>query len=115
MPSSGTVFQIIPEGGNHFWIVISEVMNGKVLAVNVTDAKHCQDSPCKIGVGDHPVIEKPSAVHYRKAREFDARLVDDRLAAGTLVRQLADCTPELLNRIIEGARIADDLTMRFLD
>jgi sensor domain CHASE-containing protein len=115
MPKPGTVFQVVPEGGNHFWVVISAPLNGKVLVVNITDEKHCPDSPCKLAVGEHPVLIKASAVHYRKTREFEAVKIDEQLQNPDLVRQLHDCTADLFQRIIDGARNADGLTLRFLD
>jgi hypothetical protein len=115
MPTPGTVFQVIPEGGNHFWIVVSTVRNGLVLAVNITDIRNCPDSPCVIEVGEHPAVTKRSVVFYRKAREFDAGKIDLFLAGGTQLRQLPDCSADLLARIIQGAKVADDLTLRFLD
>src|SRR5258706_478217 len=101
MPKPGTVFQLIPEGDNHFWIVVSRERHGLVLAVNTTDAEKCPDSPCKINVGDHPSITKPSSIYYRKAREFDGRKIDKELANGRYVRRLPDCSPLILQRIID--------------
>jgi hypothetical protein len=115
MPEPGTVFQIVPEGGNHFWVVISAELNGKILAVNITDEGHCPDSPCKVAVGEHPRLVKASVAYYRKAREFEAVKVDEQLQNPTLVRRLENCSPELLRKIVEGARNAEDLTFRFLD
>lgn len=115
MPTPGTVFQVIPEGGNHFWAVISAARNGLVLAVNITDIKHSPDSPCVIEVGEHPAVTKRSAVFYRKAREFEAERIDEFIAGGVQLRQLPDCSAALLARIIQGAKVADDLTFRFLD
>jgi len=76
MAQLGTVFQIIPEGGNHFWFVISHEKDGLLLAVNVTDAVNCPDSTCVLNPGDHPAIVKPSAVYYRKARLFESQKID---------------------------------------
>lgn len=104
MPIPGTVFQVIPEGGNHFWVVISKPINGNVLVVNITDADHCPDSTCTLHIGDHPIITKESVVYYRKSREFTATAIDAQIAEGTMVRKLDDCSSEVLNRIIEGAR-----------
>lgn len=115
MPRPGTVFQIVPEGDNHFWVVISAPLNGMVLAVNITDIENCPDSPCKIAIGEHECVRKESAVHYRKAREFDEGMVDLQLQNPELVRQLQECSPDLLRKIVEGAKNADDLTLRFLD
>jgi hypothetical protein len=114
MPTPGTVFQVIPEGGNHFWIVISAPKNGRVLAVNITDAKNCPHSPCIIEIGEHPAVTMQSAVYYRKAREFEGVKIDEFIATGENIRRLADCSPVLLERIIDGARKSDELTFRFL-
>ena len=114
MPQPGSVFQLVGDG-HHCWIVISLVRNGTVLAVNITDVKHSPDSPCKLNVGDHPHITKPSVAYFRKAREFDAQSIDREIQAGIAVRQLPDCRPDVLQRIIDGAKIADDLTCRFLE
>jgi hypothetical protein len=115
MAKIGTVFQIVPEGGNHFWIVISREKKGLVLAVNTTDAIKCPDSPCKLNSADHPAITKPSAIIYRCAREFEAAKIDKLCAEGRYIRQLADCSEVLIQRIITGAKQADDLTLKLLD
>ncbi|HEY6170458.1 MAG TPA: hypothetical protein VI454_20665 [Verrucomicrobiae bacterium] len=109
------MLQLTIETRNHFWIVISSVKNGQVLAVNITDACHCPESPCKLLVGDHPVITKPSVVFYRKARLFDASAVDEQLKDGSSVRRLDDCSEALLKRIIKGAFESDDITRKLLD
>ena len=114
MPKPGTVFQL--EGqDHHIWFVISKEIAGLVLAVNATDESHCPDSPCKLKPGDHPRIRKPSAIYYRKAREFEARKIDREIASGKFVKQLEDCSLSILERIIAGAKKADDLTLRFRD
>jgi len=105
----------VPEGGNHFWVVLSPVKNGRVLAANITDYAHCPDSPCVLETGDHPAITKRSVVYYRKAREFEAARIDLLITGGVQVRKLTDCRPEVLARIIAGAKVADDLTRRFLE
>jgi hypothetical protein len=115
MPKIGTCFQLIPEGeDHHFWIVISKVVNGRVLVANITDSAKCFDSPCHFEVGEHATILKPSAVYYKKARTFNAKSVDERLAEGQFVRQLPDYPIELVDKIIAGARKADDLTLKLL-
>lgn len=115
MAIPGTVFQLVPEGGNHFWIVISKEKDGLVLAVNFTDGENWPDSPCLLQPGEHPEIKKPSTICYRRAHEFESQKIDALCAQGTLVRQLANFSPALLQRVIDGAKKADDLTLRFLD
>jgi hypothetical protein len=115
MPAIGTCFQVIPEGDNHFWIVISKIFDGRVFVVNITKSVKCPDSPCHFAVGEHSTITEPSAVFYRKARTFSATNVDAQLADGQLVRRLEDYPPELVKRIIDGAQTPDcGLTLKFL-
>lgn len=113
MPHPGLVFQLTSEGGNHFWVVISPVVNGLVLAVNITDFLNCPDSPCVFEAGVHEVITKRSVAYYRKAREFEACKIDQLLEAGQYLRRLKDFPPELLHHLVAGATKADDLTFRF--
>gem|GEM_PF-2673708 len=80
----------------------------------MTDERHCVDSPCKLKIGDHPFITKNTAIYYKKAREFDAALIDKECASGERVRRLDDCTPQVLDRVISGARASDDLTAKLL-
>lgn len=114
MPQPGTIFQLKGDG-YHLWVVASKVKNGKILAINVTDEQHCPDSPCKIQLGEHPSISKPSVAYYRKAREFSAAAIDRELQLGAAVVAHAVCSPQLLQKIVEGAFKANDLTRRFLD
>ena len=113
MPHPGLVFQLTSEGGNHFWVVISPVVDGLVLAVNITGFRNCPDSPCAFEAGAHDVITKRSVAFYRKAREFEACKIDQFLEAGQYLRRLQDFPPELLHRLVDGANKADDLTFRF--
>lgn len=114
MPAIGTCFQLIPEGDNHIWIVISKPLDGRVLCVNITDAERCLDSPCQFERDEHCTIEKRSAVIYRKARTFEAVKVDAELAWGKFVRQFPPYSDALVKRIVEGAKQATDLTGKFL-
>ncbi len=82
--------------------------------MNVTDAVNCPDSTCVLNPGDHPAIVKPSAVYYRKARLFESQKIDALIAEGKYIRGLAKCTPAILQKIISGAKSADDLTLKFL-
>ena len=96
MPHLGQVFQLTSdEGGNHFWVVISPVVDGLVLAVNITDFRNCPDSPCVFEAGIHDVITKRSVAFYRKAKEFEACKIDKFLEEGKYLRRLQDFPPEL--------------------
>jgi hypothetical protein len=114
LPYPGLAFQLKGDG-NHLWIVISKEKDGKVLSVNATDSKNAADSPCQIAEGEHEWIKKPSAIFYRKAREFSVTEVEKQISSGTALIRHKDASPELLGKIIEAAFQAEDLTRRFLD
>lgn len=108
----GLVFWLIPAGEcthPHPWFVISDEVSGKVLTVNVTDAKNYQ-STCVLAPGDHPDITKPSAVFYRMHREREAAGIGLALGAGIGIRHLKDASPALLTRIITGLIASTDVT-----
>jgi hypothetical protein len=47
--------------------------------------------------------------------KFDSAKIDKLCAQGSYLRQLDDCSPELVKRIVAGAKQADDLTLKLLD
>jgi len=114
MPSVGTAFQARGDD-NHIWVVISEPKNGKILVVNFTDEKHNSDKSCCANNSNYCELTKPSVIFYKMAREYTALAVDVQLQTQEHVRRLADCPPELLLKIIEGAKISDEFKPRFLD
>ncbi|HEY1662643.1 MAG TPA: hypothetical protein VGI03_09510 [Verrucomicrobiae bacterium] len=116
MPNKGTCFQLLlnPETEkNHFWIVISEIVDGRVLVANITDSLKCPDSPCHFTVDEHSTITKPSAVHYKRCRAYIAANIDIELSRGVSIRQLPDYPKPLVDRIIAGAKLADPITFKF--
>lgn len=114
MPAKGTCFQLRGHG-NHMWVVVSDPDDeGYVLGLNVTDEKNERESPCKLDVGDHEFVEKPSVICYRRARLFPVEKLDEHLKTEFHVRAFAPVSPELFERIIEGARASDDLLPKFL-
>ena len=117
MPAIGTCFQLLINDEaeqNHFWVVVSEPIDGQVLIVNLTGREKCPDSPCHFAIGEHPAIIKPSVIYYYKARTHDAAIMDAQLGGGRYFRVLAPFSADLVNRIREGARNAEDLTLKFL-
>jgi hypothetical protein len=114
MIQPGTIFRLLV-GGSHFHVVISNEMNSKVLCVNFTDSSNDPDSPCKLTPGEHECITKESVIPYRRAKEWPAKVVKDELEKGTAIQWVGQCSDDLLAKIIEGARKADDLTARFLE
>jgi hypothetical protein len=106
----GTVFRLkMP--GSHYWVIISDNFDGRYLGVNITDVSHAPHSPCKIGIGEHPVISKTSCIVYKRAMTFEAEKLKD---ISKFADVLSPCDSKLLNKIIEGAFLADDLTASYL-
>jgi hypothetical protein len=106
----GLVFQPLAEGC-HPWIIISEERDGKVLAVNITDVSGFNNPTCVLGIGDHPIVTKPSAVYYKIAQEFIVTKLEKNLKKYCTVHKDL-CSNEVLARIIEGALIDEDFTPR---
>jgi hypothetical protein len=116
MAFAGTMFRLAEHlVGSHYWLVISEPLSGKVLCVNITDGMNCPDSPCHLSIGEHSCITKPSAIVYRRAREFSAEIIAAEKNNPRDLEFFDDASPAMLSRIIAGAKIADDLTARLLD
>jgi hypothetical protein len=95
-----------PKTHPHF--VISKVVSGKVLVVNITDRKNIE-STCYIDAGEHESVTKPSAVYYRLCSEHDAEKMSHALAKGVGVRLLNDLSTELLARVVAGAASSKDI------
>jgi hypothetical protein len=109
----GTVFQLIGDAF-HFWVVASDPKDGKVLALNITDGNKAPDSPCQIATGEDGFVTKPSAAYYKKAREFPVEALQDELRRGQNIRTVGQCSAPLLEKMITGAKQADDFTTKFL-
>jgi hypothetical protein len=98
--------------GAHPSIILCEPLDGKILVLNVSDAtKH--ESTCYLDAGDHPAITKKSAVLYWRSRVVNAIAIEELKAQRETV--FAEVLKEeLLQRIFEGARNADDFAPKYL-
>ena len=97
----GTVFRPFSEE-THPIIIISNELEGYVLAVNLSDAAKHPDSPCFIKKGEHPAITKDSAVYYKEAKPREVALLKKNLHKYAKVYE-EPCSEEILQRIIKGA------------
>ncbi len=93
--------------GNHLHIFISrETRDGFFALVSLTThgrSPRCGRGKCVIvQPDDHPWVNRPSCVPYRRALLTPARPLVDAKRQGTL-RQHAPCSPALLRRFQEGA------------
>ena len=93
----------------HPWVVVSCTVRGMVLLVNVTDEENYPESPCKIAIGEHPDVIKPSVIKYPEATEMPEREMKSTISRGINVRHCADVTPALLAKILAGVRSCGDM------
>lgn len=108
----GVSFWPFPDGDvkPHPYFVISKLVRGNVLVVNITDAvlengDNFFDLTCILQHGEHPFVLKKSAVYYKKARRHEAHKIGHALANfPQVVRHGPDLDAKLLARIVEGAR-----------
>jgi hypothetical protein len=100
-----------PFPGAHRWFVISDVVDGEVLTLNITDAEK-EESTCYLFPGDHPCITKRSAVRYRSAKAWPVQELRKNLGQCRTYSDLASA--ELLRKLADGARKSPDLAKKFL-
>lgn len=108
----GAVFWPLPTADvprPHPWIVISEVVDGKVLTVNITDEDNCPGSPCILEIGEHQSVTKRSAIYYKLFRERDALALEKALAKKIGINLCPDVSPALLARIITGMKASREV------
>lgn len=108
MAQIGTAFQV-NGAGNHLWVVISApIVDGKVVCVNITDANNYPESTCRLAVGDHEFITKPSVMMYKKAKLWRDAYIDSSIISGQ-INQHPNVRREIMARIIDGAFRSDDI------
>lgn len=96
----GTVYRI--RGETHPAVVISAIVDGQVLCVNFTDAKHFPDEP-SYQIGEHSFIIKESCAAYwhakcRPAAGIAYAIQNRAVESAELMRS------DVLERLIAGAR-----------
>jgi hypothetical protein len=100
----------LPGDKTHPWFVISEIVGGKILAVNATDFFHYSDSACILEKIDHECLLKKSSVNYPERQEFDAKKLASELEKNRLLLHKPDLKAEVLERVLSGARCTRDMT-----
>ena len=112
MISEGKTF-LVPSGprGNHFFFVILGPIkapgygsDSQFVSVNATALKdgHPFDDACVLEPGDHPFIKHKRYIPYRHARLDSYMNLKNLVNKGVLIPNV-DCSPDLLQRIIDGA------------
>lgn len=86
----------------HPRFVISDIVSGKVLTVNITDKAKHPELCCVLEIKEHESVTKRSAVFFQLFREFDAVQLARVIAEGKDVRKGKDLDPQLLARIVAG-------------
>jgi hypothetical protein len=90
----------------HLHIVISPIIDGKVLLVNVTSKKFDSDETCVLCLGDHEFIKHDSVINYGDAIDADILLMEKAILNQTFKPQ-SPVSDALLKRIQEGALKSD--------
>ncbi len=88
----------------HLWIVLSDPSkdSDEVLIVNITNLKRPSDPSCKLEIGDHPWLIKPSCVNYGDPKVVSHAWLQRLLDKGLLGTR-DPLTPDLLERVLNGA------------
>ncbi|RLA18787.1 MAG: hypothetical protein DRQ56_06745 [Gammaproteobacteria bacterium] len=74
-----------------------------LLLVNIStiDPSLSHDPACILSPGDHPFINRPSYVYYRKADIFGCASIAQELIDGTFTTH-ASASDEIINRVLAG-------------
>jgi len=94
----------------HLWIIISDpdVDPGNILIVNVTSWRDFHDQACVLNPGDHERIHEKSCVNYPAAKVTSAAVLQDAFDK-RLVHAQPPCRQDILNRILQGAYLSDEI------
>lgn len=88
----------------HLWIVLTDPADhedDRVVAVPLTTKQEWSDPTVEIGPGEHPFVERPTAVRYSNAEFYPPqRLIRAVLTGGAERRP--DLSGELLERVRRG-------------
>jgi hypothetical protein len=100
---SGDTF-VLTQLDNHLWIVLSDpsVDSENVVIVNLTTHTLGEEQHCVLKKGDHPFLKHKTAVRYWQAKTLSV-VEFEVLVKKNLLRPNAPLSPELLDRIRDGA------------
>jgi hypothetical protein len=93
----------------HPWVVLAVCDGVSALLVNITDEAHYPRSTCRLAVGDHKVVKKPSVAYYSKCIELPVKALRDRLTSGNGINVLDAFDAGVVERMRRGARDSGDL------
>jgi hypothetical protein len=94
----------------HPYVVISEEVDGEIMAVNFSDEENYPSSACFVDVAEYPEeLTKRSVIYYRNPYEAKAAYIERNLGNGGVLSRCTAVSPKLLQRIIDGARRTPDI------
>ena len=111
---------LIPSGGtDHLFFICNDpvfyprLAKECFLAVNISTVKLGieHDSTCILNIGDHPFVQHPSFVYYKKADIFGSVTVSQQIAAGD-IRTHAPTNDQTFERILAGFGISPHVIPR---
>lgn len=97
----------------HFNIIISPNICGKILYVNITTKKESSDTTCIIKKGDHPWPSHDSVINYHDATETEVRFIEEALKI-KLFKAHIPVSTALLKKIQQGALISPAFLPKYL-
>jgi hypothetical protein len=86
-------------------------VNKSVILVNLTSLKGRDDRTTLCRIGEHPFIDRPSAVAYKYAMYVEVKAIEEALANGGFVRR-ENCSAEFLKKIADGLLRSDSTPLR---
>ena len=103
-----------PYTTEHLFIIISQIINKKVLYVNVTTYDDCRDMSCILKVGEHPFIRHKSIINYHDAFDPQVTLIEQAISQKTITPQ-DPVSRSLLKKIQAGALISPAFPTKYLN
>jgi hypothetical protein len=97
----------------HLYIVISPIIEEKILIVNVTSKKEKSDLSCILQKGVHDFLRHDSVVNYRDATDADVKNVIKAVQCNLFEPQKS-ISSALLARIHKGALISPTFKPKYL-
>jgi hypothetical protein len=99
---------------NHLHFIASDARQPELVVLNFTDAKkRWADTACVFDVGDHPWIEKPSAISWWHARCMTPDEIQQGLRSSGLVAHDV-VSDEVMVRVWERAQATRNLDVRLV-
>lgn len=102
------------ETDDHLFFVASDFAQPDVLILSFTTVRKFSDRSCVIQPGEHPFVKVETCVAYNFAELQPSGAILEGIARGTIV-PYAPLTPELMNRIWDGASVTRHLPLKCRD